>query len=132
MSWMPAPIKNSWLPLQGASFTSALLRSLGCATHYHFTLSLVRPNSQRLFWPGRLDAGSGAQRGSSMVEKGSDGFYHPISEEEVVELIALARSEALKLRVRGAGHSEPGAVAEAASMVLLLDRMSGVSFDDAS
>jgi D-arabinono-1,4-lactone oxidase len=39
-----------------------------------------------------------------------DGFYHPASEAEIVELIAYARDNGLKLRVRGAAHSVAHAI----------------------
>src|SRR5690606_10675058 len=64
---------------------------------------------------------------------GADGFYHPGSEDELRELIAAARASGRKLRVRGAGHSEPGAYeAGAGNFDVLLDRMSSVEFDDAA
>jgi len=41
----------------------------------------------------------------AQLKAGTDGFYHPRREEEVRELILLAKSKGLKIRVRGAGHS---------------------------
>ena len=40
----------------------------------------------------------------------ADGFYHPSSEEELVELVRLANRRGLQLRVRGAAHSVSHAV----------------------
>jgi len=36
----------------------------------------------------------------AQLKVGSDGFYHPSSEEEVRELILLANSKGLKIRAR--------------------------------
>ncbi|HJK92171.1 MAG TPA: D-arabinono-1,4-lactone oxidase [Polyangiaceae bacterium LLY-WYZ-15_(1-7)] len=48
------------------------------------------------------------------IEKGSDGYYHPASEAELVELIQLANGTTdgteRTLRVRGSGHSVTGAI----------------------
>lgn len=68
-----------------------------------------------------------------MISRGTDGFFHPASEDELRALILEARSSGRKLRVRGAGHSEPGAYqADAGDIEVLLDRMIDVQFDDAS
>jgi D-arabinono-1,4-lactone oxidase/FAD binding domain-containing protein len=68
-----------------------------------------------------------------MIPRGSDGFYHPATEGELRELIAAARSSGGKLRVRGAGHSEPGAYeAGPGGFDVLLNKMNGVEFDDAT
>jgi D-arabinono-1,4-lactone oxidase len=40
----------------------------------------------------------------------ADGFYHPGSEEELVDLVRLANRRGLQLRVRGAAHSVSHAV----------------------
>jgi D-arabinono-1,4-lactone oxidase len=40
----------------------------------------------------------------------ADGFYHPSSEEELVELVRLANRKGLQLRVRGSAHSVSHAV----------------------
>ncbi len=39
------------------------------------------------------------------VQIGDDGFYHPTSEADVIELITFARSNSLQVRARGASHS---------------------------
>ena len=39
------------------------------------------------------------------VERGADGFYHPSTEEQLVELVRRAHREGRQLRVRGAAHS---------------------------
>ncbi len=41
---------------------------------------------------------------------GEDGFYHPASEQEIVELVVHARDNGLSLRVRGAAHSVAHAI----------------------
>ena len=41
----------------------------------------------------------------------SDGYYHPASEDEVAALIRMAGEKGLQLRVRGALHSVPAAIA---------------------
>jgi D-arabinono-1,4-lactone oxidase len=40
-----------------------------------------------------------------IIAKGSDGYYHPASEDEIVDLVLHAVSNKLKIRVRGASHS---------------------------
>jgi D-arabinono-1,4-lactone oxidase len=40
-----------------------------------------------------------------MIAKGDDGFHHPASEAELVELVKAAYHEGRQLRVRGAAHS---------------------------
>jgi hypothetical protein len=44
------------------------------------------------------------------VPAGSDGFHHPASEEELVDLVKLAYAQGRQLRVRGAMHSIAHAV----------------------
>ncbi len=72
--------------------------------------------------------------------RGSDGFFHPTSEEELVMLVQAARLSAAKLRVRGAAHSVaraiytdegPGARPIRRQFDVMLDRYIGVTFDDA-
>ena len=73
--------------------------------------------------------------------RGSDGFFHPTSEGELVRLVRAARLEGVKLRVRGSAHSvaraiytqdgegvEPG---RRRHFDVMLDRYIGVTFDDA-
>ncbi|MFL6845996.1 MAG: D-arabinono-1,4-lactone oxidase [Allosphingosinicella sp.] len=40
-----------------------------------------------------------------IIQKGSDGYYHPKSEDEVVALVKHAAANGLQIRVRGASHS---------------------------
>ncbi len=66
-----------------------------------------------------------------MTPEASDGYYHPASEEELRALIHKAQERGLKLRVRGAGHSEPSAFEAGATEInVLLDRMAAVQFND--
>ncbi|HEX8246412.1 MAG TPA: hypothetical protein VF541_23105, partial [Longimicrobium sp.] len=44
------------------------------------------------------------------IAKGSDGFYHPASEDELVCLVKKAYREGRELRVRGAAHSVSHAI----------------------
>src|SRR5688572_17690345 len=46
-----------------------------------------------------------AAMSTSIISKGSDGFYHPSSEEELAALVKQAGLNRKKLRVRGAAHS---------------------------
>src|SRR6266404_3695563 len=39
------------------------------------------------------------------IVRAADGFYHPTSEEELVELVKMANAEGRQLRVRGSAHS---------------------------
>jgi len=57
-------------------------------------------------------------------------FRHPASEREVSELIAEAKRTGLKLRVRGSGHSTAAAIYTTGGIDVMLDRMTGVSFDE--
>jgi hypothetical protein len=45
-----------------------------------------------------------------LVATGSDGFHHPASEGELVELVRTAYQEGRRLRVRGAAHSVSDAI----------------------
>lgn len=76
-----------------------------------------------------------------MIEKASDGFYHPSNEDEVSQLIKRASSEGLKLRVRGSAHSVPAAIFTSPTedtsrndrdINIILDNMMGMEFDDAT
>ena len=42
---------------------------------------------------------------SQLPPKGADGFYHPITENEIVALVQKAAEESLEIRCRGAAHS---------------------------
>jgi hypothetical protein len=73
-----------------------------------------------------------------MINPGADGYYHPATEDELIALIQKANADRTTLRVRGAGHSEPGAIYTSGQgprrvqgMNVLLDRMAAVEFDDA-
>jgi FAD/FMN-containing dehydrogenase len=44
----------------------------------------------------------------TIIEKGSDGYYHPSTEAELQALVASAYQDGRKLRVRGASHSVRG------------------------
>lgn len=48
--------------------------------------------------------------GTSIIERGTDGYYHPASEEELRALCAYAYEKRLPLRVRGSQHSVPAAI----------------------
>lgn len=43
------------------------------------------------------------------IEIGADGYFHPDSEQRLVELVTWAHSEGLQLRVRGSRHTFPSA-----------------------
>jgi hypothetical protein len=72
---------------------------------------------------------------------GSDGFYHPRSEGDVMELIAKARREGRVIRARGSGHSVLAAIysdagqsrrTDPGGINLMLDQLREVTFDDAN
>jgi FAD/FMN-containing dehydrogenase len=74
-----------------------------------------------------------------MISKGTDGFYHPASEEEIRELIQYAVGEGLKIRVRGAAHSVPAAIytgdyenppSGEKNINIFMDKMRAVTYDD--
>jgi len=46
----------------------------------------------------------------SLPQRGTDGFYHPARESEIIALIDHARNNGLTIRVRGSGHSVPEAI----------------------
>jgi FAD/FMN-containing dehydrogenase len=68
----------------------------------------------------------------------SRGYFHPSSDLEVSALIELARKRGCQLRVRGAGHSVPAAIASDGRLEgdphehidIELDRLTTVAFDD--
>ncbi|MDO9020687.1 MAG: FAD-binding protein [Deltaproteobacteria bacterium] len=75
----------------------------------------------------------------SPPSRGDDGYYHPASEDDLVALVRLARSFGGQLRVRGAAHSVPAAIAtdrgpraapDARHVDVMLDRYVRVTFDD--
>ena len=47
---------------------------------------------------------------TAAVSRAVDGFHHPATEDELVALVRRAYREGRQLRVRGAGHSTPGAI----------------------
>lgn len=75
-----------------------------------------------------------------MIDKGRDGFYHPADEAELTQLILRAKSEGLKIRVRGSAHSVPAAIytgnfkeppPDEPGLNVMLDRLNRIEFDDA-
>jgi hypothetical protein len=60
-------------------------------------------------------------------QREADGFYHPGSDDEVAALIAMASRKGLLLRVRGSGHSVPGAIT-GPDINVMLDRLNEVEF----
>ena len=53
-----------------------------------------------------VHSSGGAQRMThNPIAIGSDGLYHPASEEDVIALVDYARAEGLNIRARGATHS---------------------------
>jgi FAD/FMN-containing dehydrogenase len=72
------------------------------------------------------------------LRAGPDGFFHPASESDLVALVHTARARRVQLRVRGSAHSVPAAIysdsrlrGRAGAIDVMLDRYTGVSFDDA-
>lgn len=68
----------------------------------------------------------------------SRGYVHPQSEEQLCLLVRHAREHGKSIRVRGSGHSVPGAIHADSRfgegrlrIEILLDRYAGVTFDDA-
>lgn len=45
-----------------------------------------------------------------ILEKGTDGFYHPTTEEQIIDLIKMAQTNGLKVRARGSAHSVKKAI----------------------
>lgn len=60
------------------------------------------------------------------------GWLHPSNEAELTALIVRTRAAGRRLRVRGAGHSVPAAIAGRGDTVVVLDRLRGMSLDEAS
>ena len=44
------------------------------------------------------------------IQKDINNFYHPINEQEIIDLVNYARSSNRQVRVRGSGHSMPQAI----------------------
>ena len=44
------------------------------------------------------------------IDKNEKNFYQPKCEQEIIELVNYARTNSLKVRVRGSGHSMPEAI----------------------
>jgi D-arabinono-1,4-lactone oxidase len=42
---------------------------------------------------------------SAIISKGSDGYYHPANEDEIIALVQYAAANRVLIRVRGASHS---------------------------
>ena len=73
-----------------------------------------------------------------MVTKDTNGFYHPKNAEEISELVNLANSKNIKVRVRGAAQSLPESIytasflkdaASSQDINLELDQIRHVDFD---
>ena len=72
------------------------------------------------------------------VPRGADGFHHPASEDEIVELIRDARAHGRRVRARGSGHTFPARAihterfpkAQDDEVNVLLDRWRGVRLDE--
>ena len=81
------------------------------------------------------------EMGSLIVTRSTDGFYHPKSEDEIIDLIHFALANELKVRVRGAAHSSVKAAIYTGNFSsppavdndinIILDQMAAVEFDDA-
>ena len=76
-----------------------------------------------------------------MIPKGEDGFYHPVSEEEISDLVRHAGAHGLKVRVRGSAHSVRAAIFTGnferppetdRDINIYMDRMTQVTFDEAT
>lgn len=74
---------------------------------------------------------------TNTIERGSDGFFHPTSENQIQDLILMARQNGLQVRVRGSSHSIPDAVFtdgyryKSSPMVdIILDHFSWIQFND--
>jgi D-arabinono-1,4-lactone oxidase len=60
------------------------------------------------------------------------GRFHPQDQAAVARLVISARAAGRRVRVRGAGHSVPAAIAGPPDLVLVLDRLRWIRFDDTS
>ncbi len=70
--------------------------------------------------------------------RSSDGFFHPASERQLIELVRAARREGAQLRVRGSAHSIAPAIytdslrsGSPTSYDVMLDRYGAVEIDEA-
>lgn len=71
--------------------------------------------------------------------KGSDSFYHPTNEQDVIDLVTFARANKLKVRVRGSAHSVPAAIytdnfdeappSNDRNINIILDKMCAIAVD---
>ncbi|MGC4083050.1 MAG: FAD-binding protein [Vicinamibacterales bacterium] len=57
------------------------------------------------------------------------GWFHPADEADVVRFVRAARAARRRVRVRGAHHSVPSAVAGPRDIVLVLDRFRHIDID---
>lgn len=57
---------------------------------------------------------------------------HPRDEQAIVDLVVSARETGRRVRVRGASHSVPSAIAGSGDIVIVLDRLREVRYDAAS
>lgn len=62
----------------------------------------------------------------------SHGWFHPADEAGVCQMIVEARRQGRRLRVRGAHHSVPAAVAGSDDLIVVLDRLRDIRYDPAS
>lgn len=60
------------------------------------------------------------------------GWHHPEDEAAVSRLVVAARAAGRRVRVRGAGHSVPAAIAGEGDLVMVLDRLRGLRLDAAT
>ena len=44
------------------------------------------------------------------ISKAEDGYYHPKSEQEIIDLVNRAREQGLEIRSRGSAHSVSQAI----------------------
>jgi hypothetical protein len=65
-----------------------------------------------------------------VASAGPDGFHHPASEDELAELVRIARREGRKLRVRGSAHSVSHAIYTAAPGPNRVGRLDPPAGDD--
>lgn len=73
-----------------------------------------------------------SRRTSPLDPPGAFGWLHPRDEAAVQRLVREARAAGRRIRVRGAGHSVPPAIAGDGDCVLLLDRLRHLRYDEAT